>query len=143
MNVEKFQPYHLQVLIAQGVQQSQLRQVSHVPDAYASLGPIPGRALTVRDGDRIIMCGGLLGIAPNMSILWALLSEEAGRHMLWLHRATVRFLDINPPKRIEASVEVGFPQGCRWLKLLGFKYEGKSPGFGLNGETHLRFGRVL
>lgn len=143
MIVEPFRPYHIELLIAQGVQGSQLRQVSHVPAGYASLARIPGPALTARDGERIVLCGGILPIGPKMGVLWAVLSETAGAHMLWLHRATQRFIAINPPRRLEASVEKGFPQGCRWLELMGFAFEGEMRAYGLDGETHLRFARVF
>jgi len=33
--------------------------------------------------------------------------------------------------------------GPRWLKLLGFSPEGEMKAFGLNGETYLRFARIL
>ena len=142
MIVEPFKPYHIQLLAAQGVQASQLRQVSHVPASYASLARVPGPALTARDGERIVLCGGVVPMGPTMGVLWAVLSEAAGAYMVRLHRGTERFLAINPPRRLEATVEKGFPQGCRWLELLGFTYEGEMPAYGLDGETHLRFGKV-
>lgn len=142
MIVEPFRCFHLQLLIAQGVQSSQIQQVSHVPASYASVDRPPGISMTARDGDRIVLCGGILPTAPGMGVLWAVLSAKAGGHMVWLHRATRRFLEIEPLRRLEATVEEGFPQGCRWLELLGFKHEGPMPGYGLNGETHIRYGKV-
>lgn len=142
MEVIPFRPYHIDLLLAQGVQGAQLRQVSIVPASYASLARLPGPALTGRVGDQILMCGGMIPMGPTVGVLWALLSEAAASHMLTLHRGVRRFLEINPPRRLEATVEKGFPQGCRWLELLGFKPEGEMPGYGLNGETHLRYGKV-
>jgi hypothetical protein len=144
MTVEPFQPYHLQVLIAQGVQPSQIgqvRQVSQVPAGYASVGRMPGTAMTARCGDQIVCCGGVFPFG-NIGVLWAVLSNCAGGHMLWIHRATQRFLEFSTQRRLEASVEKGFPQGCRWLELLGFKYEGEMEAYGLDGETHLRYARI-
>jgi hypothetical protein len=142
MRVEPFRPVHLQLLIAQGVQPSQARQVSHVPASYASVEKPPGPAMTALEGDRIVLCGGIIPTRPNVGTLWAVLSEHAGEHMVWLHRATHRFIGLQEWQRLEATVERGFPQGCRWLRLLGFKYEGTMLKYGLNGETHIRFGRT-
>lgn len=142
MIVQPFRPYHLHLLVAQGVQPSQRQQVSHVPATYASVEKPAGQALTVLDGENVIMCGGIVPMGPNTGVLWAVLSANAGRHMLWLHRATLRFLDVEPRRRIEATVEEGFPAGCRWLELLGFEFEGRMRGYGDNGETHLRYARV-
>jgi hypothetical protein len=142
MIVEPFRTYHLHVLVAQGVQSSQVQQVSHLPASYASVARLPGIAMTVRDGDRILLCGGILPTAPKMGVLWAVLSERAGGRMVWLHRAVQRFIELEPLRRLEATVEEGFPAGCRWLELLGFEHEGPMPGYGTNGETHIRYGKV-
>jgi hypothetical protein len=142
MIVETFRTYHLQLLIAQGVQSSQIQQVSHVPATYASVERPPGLSMTVRDGEHILLCGGVIPTGPTHGTLWAALSADAGHRMLWLHRATRRFLDIETRRRIEATVEDGFPAGCRWLDLLGFEFEGRMRGYGDNGETHLRYARI-
>jgi hypothetical protein len=140
--VETFKPFHIELLKAQGVQQSQVRQVSYVPAGWANLARIPGPALTARLGDSILLCGGILPVGPKMGILWALLSAQAGAHLLTLHRATQRFIAIDPPKRLEATVEKGFPQGCRWLELLGFRFEGEREAYGLDGETHMAYVKI-
>lgn len=142
MTARAFEPYHIDLLMAQGVQPAQARQVSHVPATYASVQKPPGIALTAMCGDHVVLCGGIIPARPTVGILWALLSADAGRHMLWLHRATLRVLDLQRWVRIEADVEEGFPAGCRWLELLGFKSEGQMPKYGLNGETHIRFVRT-
>jgi len=138
VTLEPFKLYHIELMKAQGVQSAQQREVSHVPSRWANVGT----ALTAREGERIIACGGVVHIHPGMGLLWAVLSEAAGTHMTWLHRATIRFLEINPPRRLEATVEKGFIQGCRWLTLLGFEFEGEMAAYGIDGETHLRYGRV-
>lgn len=143
MIVVPFKTYHLDLMIAQGVQGAQLHQVSHVPGGYANLAPIPGTALTASVDDQILLCGGIMPTGPKMGMLWAVLSAKAPSHLLSLHRGVKRFLEVNPPRRLEATVEKGFYPGCRWLHLLGFRYEGESPCYGLNGETHLRFARIF
>lgn len=140
MIVEPFQPFHIDLLRAQGVQSAQLRAVSHVPAAYASV-PM-GPAVTAREGDRIVVCGGIYAYAPHRGMCWALLSADAGRHMTWLHYAVKRFITMQPWRRLEATVEETFEDGCRWVQLLGFKFEGRMPEFGDDGETHLRYART-
>jgi hypothetical protein len=140
--VEPFQPYHIELLRAQGVQSAQLREVSHVPQTYASVAKPLGPAVTAFDQGRVVLCGGIVVQAPARGECWALMSEQAGRHMTWLHYAVKRFLSMQRWQRLEASVEESFGQGCRWVELLGFEYEGKMKGYGLNGETHLRYAKV-
>lgn len=130
-------------MIAQGaVQSGQLHELSYVPAGYARLERLPGTALAVLEGDRIMLCGGVLPEGPGRGVLWALLSAQAGAHMIFLHRGVKRFLEAQALRRVEATAVKGFDEGCRWLSLLGFKHEGEMPGYGLGGETHLRFGRV-
>lgn len=140
MRVEVFQPYHVHLMQAQGVQGAQLREVSHLPAAFERP---PGPALTAFDGDRIILCGGIVRTSLERGTCWALLSQTSAPHMAWLHYATKRFIATERWRRLEASVEEGFGQGCRWVELLGFEFEGRMKGYGLNGETHLRYAKVI
>jgi hypothetical protein len=139
MTVEPFQPYHIDLLRAQGVQSAQLGEVSIVP-ATSVIQP-PGPALTVFDQDRVVLCGGVIMQAPGRGECWALMTEGAGKYMHWLHFAAKRFISIQRWRRLEASVPQGFGQGCRWVKLLGFSFEGELKNYGPQGETYLRFAR--
>lgn len=142
MIIEPFKSFHIDVLRAQGVQSAQLREVSIVPGSYASIAQPIGPAVTARDGDHILICGGLKVEAPGRATCWALMSADAGRHLLALHRAAKRLITMQAWQRIEATVEEGFTPGCRWVELLGFKLEGRMERFGPHGETHLRFART-
>ena len=140
MRVEPFRPFHVELLRAQGVQGAQLAEVSHVPLSYATL--LEGTGVTAFEGTRVLICGGIVTLTPDFGMCWALLSETASKHMTELHYATKRFITMHRWRRLEASIEKGFPAGCRWAELLGFTYEGEMRGFGPKGETHLRYARV-
>src|SRR5271169_5706888 len=137
VTVEPFQPFHIDLLRAQGVQGPQAREVSIVPQGYATLAKPSGPSVTVRDGDHIILCGGIVDIGLKRGTCWALLSQDAGQHMLFLHRAVRRFLTMQHWQRLEATVEENFSAGCKWVELLGFQFEGRMPGYGPDGQTHL------
>lgn len=140
IQVVPFRPYHIELLRAQGVQQAQLREVSNVPGTYETVAR--GPALTAFEGEHVILCGGIAILAPARGVCWALLSERAARHMVFLHYAVKRFISVSHWERLEASVEENFAQGCRWLELLGFSFEGRMPKYGLDGATHLRYGKT-
>lgn len=142
MIVEPFQPYHIDLLRAQGVQAAQLREVSIVSGAYALNAAPIGPAVTARDGDHILICGGLRIDAPKRATCWALMAADAGKHITALHRAVQRFISLDEWIRLEATVEEGFTPGCRWVELLGFQFEGRMLKYGPSGETHLRYARV-
>lgn len=140
--VVPYRAWHLDALIAGSVQPAQRRSVSHVPAGIGKVYEMPGLALTALDGDHVLMVGGVLPLTLRMGSLWAVLAEDAGAHMLRLHRGTLRFLEIGKWRRLEATVEVGFGAGCRWLELLGFTLESPRVSYGDNGEDHLAYVKV-
>jgi hypothetical protein len=142
MIVRPFELNHIDLMRSQGIQETQVREVSIVPGLYESLQKPTGPSVSAFDGDRVILCGGIVEQSKGHGACWALLSSKASPHMNWLHYATKRFLSMQDWMRLEATVEEGFSEGCRWVELLGFKFEGKMLKYGLNGETHLRYART-
>jgi hypothetical protein len=141
IEVRPFKPYHVDLLRAQGVQASQISEVSIVPATYASLAQPAGPAVSAFAGDRILVCGGIWTYGAGRGICWALLSQDSAQHMTWLHYAVKRFITMQPWRRLEATVQKDFREGCRWVELLGFHFEGEMPCYGDDGGTHLRYGK--
>ena len=143
IHIEPYQPFHMHLLLAQGVQPMFVGRISYVPGVSDRLGHMGTALAAIQDG-RVLCVGGLIPIGPRIGHLWAVLSAEAGQHMLSLHRATRRFLSCQIAPRIEATVEMGFAPGCRWLTLLGFECETPNGmrGFGEDGGTYLLFSKV-
>jgi hypothetical protein len=139
IRVEPFKPFHVELLRAQGAQDAQRRELSMAGEFTQ---PPPGVAVSAFLGDRILICGGIIETYPKHGIVWGLLAPIPRVWMLPIHYGVKRFISAREWVRLEATVELGFAQGCRWLELLGFKREGEMPGYGLAGETHIRFGRV-
>jgi hypothetical protein len=134
---------HLEAALAGSVQPAQRRLVSHVPVTLARLLRLPGAALTALEGDHVLMTGGLMPTGDQMAVLWAVLADDAGAHMVRLDKAVRRFLAIHERyRRLEASVQQDFPEGCRWLELLGFEREGPLRAYGDDGADHWRYARV-
>lgn len=67
--------------------------------------------------------GGISKIWEKRFIAWMLFATEKPAHFLMVHKAVARFLDSQTDGRIEALVDADFPQGHRWIKMLGFKKE--------------------
>ncbi len=142
MRLEPFRAFHMDILQAQGVQAAQVGELSIVPGQYASVVGSAGPAFTLWKGSDIVACAGMVSLFPHSGMLWAVLAQDAGRSMLYLHRAVQRFLEMQTVRRLEATVLEGFEPGCRWLELLRFELEGRMRAFGPDGSTHLRYARV-
>lgn len=142
LEVSPFRPVDALLLDAQGVQAAQRGAIGTVDASFPQLGVWPHVALTVRAGTHILGCGGIVQVTPRMGLIWALLAEDAGRRMVALHRICKRMVESSRARRLEATVPEGFGEGCRFVELLGFEFEGRMPAYGMNDETHLRYGRV-
>jgi hypothetical protein len=143
LTVVPWHPWHIELMKAQGgAQAAQAAELAAVPPGFSELAAPPGPALSVFDGEFLLMCGGIVYQGPGRGALWSLVGDRARPHMNYLHYAAKRFIGMDHWRRLEATCEEGFPQGCRWLKLLGFEFEGLMRAYGLNGETHRRYARI-
>lgn len=101
-----------------------------------------GLAWTGEVNDRVVAVAGLLPQWENRAIAWAVISKHAGPHFRSIHNAVHRFLIHAPFRRIEATVDVGFDDGVRWMKMLGFEIEGYMKAYRPDGADMLLFARV-
>ncbi len=78
---------------------------------------------TVRVKGRALMCAGVTEYWPNRGEAWAIIDRDVKVEFLRIHRVVKRFLDVCPLRRIEATIDLDFKQGHRWVEMLGFKLE--------------------
>lgn len=93
-----------------------------------------GPAFTALHGETVLACAGVVEVWAGRALAWALIAEDAGRHMLGIHRAVSGFLMQAPYRRIEATVDEGFEAGHRWLRLMGFVLETPNGMRGFNPD---------
>lgn len=101
-----------------------------------------GLVWTVEHDGVILGIGGLEPQWENRATVFALLSDDSGPHFKAIHSAVVEFLDNVPYRRIEATVDVGFKQGHRWVKMLGFELEGYMRAYRPDGADMLLYARI-
>jgi RimJ/RimL family protein N-acetyltransferase len=101
-----------------------------------------GLAWTGVDEDKVIGVAGLHPIWDNRALAWAIISRDAGAHFVQIHKQTLSFLNNSPFRRIEATVDVGFDQGHRWIKMLGFELEGYLRAYRPDGEDQILYSRI-
>lgn len=80
-------------------------------------------SFTALDGERVLVCAGVLEMWEGRAAVWAMLGKNLGNKFIGVHRATKDFLDTCRYRRIEATVDVGHEEGERWIKMLGFQLE--------------------
>lgn len=110
--------------------------------AYARMLLAGGPAYALVDGDEVLACAGLSVQWEGRAVGWALVSGNAGRRMVELHKAVRRALELHPFRRVETTVYAGFDAGHRWARMLGFEREGCMRAFAPGGEDCDLYARV-
>lgn len=86
---------------------------------------------------------GLVLIWPGVASAWAVLGREIIAHPMTLHRKIVHGIGMLREEhnlhRIQADVSEDNATAIRWIRRLGFAYEGRMPGYGPNGENYERY----
>lgn len=101
-----------------------------------------GLAWTAEHDGQVLAVWGVIPQWQNRALCWAVMGKTAGRHFVPIHRECVRFLDRLPFRRIEAHVDVGFSEGVRWMKMMGFEMEAYLRAFRPDGADMLQFARI-
>ncbi len=103
---------------------------------YEKFGP----ALTGRVDGNILACGGMVIERPGLGNIWLVPSVHVQTHRKSFHKTVLRLfgkvLDNYSTRRIQASVLKGSAVDVRWIRRLGFRFEGTMAGFGANGEDY-------
>jgi hypothetical protein len=124
------------------LQASQAYLRAHFCD-QAALGVYAGYARTARESDTVIACAGVYAPPECMPLLWCLISQHVKGRFIGLHRLAQRVIAEQSYEELFALADVTFRPACRWLELLGFKYE-RHRGFvdGPNGHRHVLYVRA-
>jgi hypothetical protein len=91
--------------------------------------------------DKVLAIAGVYHHWRNRAEVFALVSEEAGPHMVALHRLAKPAIASIDAHRVEASTMVGFDQARRWLLMLGFMPECTAHAYGPDGSAYIKWVR--
>jgi hypothetical protein len=114
-----YQPEHMKQLV---LQEAQRYMGTWIDDNYANAVANTPAWTCIADG-KVICCGGFIEMWTGRAMTWALLSFHASKYFLQLHRYVKMRIDTAGYRRIEATVDREFPDGHRWVHMLGFKLE--------------------
>lgn len=134
-------PFHAEHAKLIDIQEAQRSLAGYISSEYVLQIATAGPAISVFCGETLLGSAGIAPFGFGGAALWAMISKDAGRHFVAVHRIALRFLDACPVRRLEASVAVGFESGCRWLQMLGFQSEGIMRAY-VPGEDYMRYARL-
>jgi RimJ/RimL family protein N-acetyltransferase len=145
IRIAPFAPEHLAAIApgpfdAVAVEGFDLRAMA---EARVQLGP----AWSALSGARVLGCAGIVPLWRGVGAAWLLGGDELRRHPLALHRAVARGLPRAMRglglRRLQISVHENFAASLRWVERLGFRHEGAMPAYGPNGDTYIRYARII
>jgi hypothetical protein len=138
MKMIPFEPGHLKEIIPQPAQASEVLFEGpkiDVPEGPAITGVVDGK---------VILCFGKSTQWKGRHILWALLSQDANKHMVSVFRAMKTAVDMQTGEgRLEVIVRAGFQEGRRMARMLGFHMHHYEEKFLPDGADAIIFVRYM
>lgn len=145
MRLIPFHPDHLNRMVIREFEAGEMLLLGNAKERaceYLTYGP----AFTGICGEQFIGCGGLIILWPGVAEAWAVSTLLWPSKALSVHKAILTSLNELSATlglwRIQTAVNEAHQVSCKWVERLGFKFEGAMPGYGPDGATYLRFGRV-
>ena len=140
MELVPFRPEHL----------AQIRLTERDMDLMMGINPLPmlqaGPAFTLLNEKSVLGIGGIAMLWRGVGEAWVIASPEVQQNPIIFHRTIKKMLHIISDNmklhRVQAAVMESFERGHKWIKLFGFKEEGKMEGYGPNGENFIRYART-
>lgn len=137
--IVRFKAEHLSKLALQSSQLSMSKELTNPEYAKMLEGMY---AYSLIEGDEVLACAGIMQVWEGRSMGWAMISKNAGRKFMEIHRNVVAAIRMCPDRRFEIAVDSEFPEGKRWAKLLGLTFEGRMKAYGSDGRDHDLYARV-
>jgi hypothetical protein len=113
------------------------RAAAHPPASVIG----PAFTAIAEDG-AVLGCAGVV-VHGSVGEAWAVLSDEARRRPLFLHRRVKRGLAAIVREhgllRVEAAAHGDHPAAQSWLRRLGFREDGAEPNYLGTGHTYVRY----
>lgn len=140
MEIIEFESWHLEHL---RLQDAQSYMLSYITPEYGQLLEEAGPSFTALHHGVPKAAAGIVMCHPQRALSWALLSAMGPQQFLPVHRGVKAFLDRQTIRRIEANVDVSFPQGHRWIRALGFELEApRMRAYSPEGRDYALYSRI-
>jgi hypothetical protein len=129
-------------IVPQRAQASEL--LMNGPDDFADRAVNAGPAITGMIDGEIVVCLGKATQWKGRHIIWSVMSNKAGKHMVRIVRAMRRLVDAQTGEgRLEIIVRADFTEGCKLAKMMGFKMHHHEEQFMPDGSDANIFVRFI
>lgn len=145
IRLEPFKREHVAMLVDPKNEPGLAKTIKDRPEYWDAMEKY-GIAFSAFNGDSFLGCAGIAVVWPGVAEgwVWALPTvDEVPLQLHYLVRRAIRFLEKEHNlKRLSVEVRRGNDRAARWVRALGFVYEGDMKKRGPDGETHMLYARV-
>lgn len=134
-----FKAEHLTKLALQDAQAFLTSELTN-PDYAKMLEGMYSYSLIVDDA--VLCCAGIMQVWKGRSMGWAMISGDAGKHFMEIHRNVAAAIRMCPDRRLEIAVDSEFKEGKRWAKMLGLTFEGTMKSYSPDGRDCDLYARI-
>lgn len=100
----------------------------------------------LNENEEVIAIVGLTLLWPRVADIWAVISDDVKKSPISFHKRIKHALSFYSEKldikRYQVFVQSEYSDGCKWMKVLGFKVEGLLEKFGPEGKDYYIMGRI-
>jgi hypothetical protein len=89
---------------------------------------------TLMNDGKVVACAGVIEWWTGRGEGWMFIGPHTFQELLFFYRAVKRFFAACPFRRVEAVVEVDFPEAHQWVLNFGFKFEGRLSRYAPDGD---------
>jgi hypothetical protein len=145
LRIVPFEIAHLEIIKAR---KFEARELARLPDLEGRvLGYMArGMAYTGFLGEEILMCGGIVLLWPGVGEGWSITTPLVTAHPVLFHFAMRRIMELLVRTmglwRLEVAIQGDHYVSQRWIKRLGFEFEGFKQAYGPDGSDYVGFARV-
>jgi len=116
---------------------------------YPKFPPSPDSWTCVFDGE-IVAVGGIVDYWSGVGEMWLMLTKQARKHDIFgliafgaIEKKMNELVKSHKLRRVEASVRADFPKAIKFIKALGFQYEGRKRKYTPDGKDLFIYARLI
>ena len=137
MIIVPYQPHHYNCLNLRECDLSTISCIGNVGDRLKSIG-LYGPAYTGIHNGVVVGIAGVMLFWRGVGEVWLVGSTHLTKCRIDFHKTVMRGLLMVVKglgmRRLQGIISVNYPDNIKWLKRIGFKYEGTLEKYGADGS---------
>lgn len=144
--VISFHHSHFEKMDLRELDRIDLYHENTVLERYQFLSELPNNFTFIHQ-DKVICCGGIIELWAGVGEGWMVGSEHIDKFPIAFFKVmNNKLMDVvldRGLRRVQVTCNAKFHRSMAWLEKIGFKQEGLLKEYGVNGDDHYYYARLL